>query len=99
MKSLGMGSFGTVNLVQETSTRGLLALKAVDTKNTAGTEAELTIHGMLVHKNIVRLYDYYEDEDKTCMMLEYCKGGSLEEKLACLEDGSFFPVDALEYCQ
>ena len=35
----------------------------------------------LTHPNIVRLHEYYRDEDALYLVEEYCSGGTLESRL------------------
>jgi serine/threonine protein kinase len=55
----------------------LYALKTID-KEKISQEAslevlrrEITIHMNMVHSNIIRLYDYIEDEGKVHLILEF----------------------------
>jgi Protein kinase domain len=88
---LGEGAYGKVHLVQEKTSDGYLALKSVDLND--DVEREIFNQRMLNHKNIVRLYDFFEDEENTFMMLEYCNGGTLYEKLYGLQGDEHFSAE------
>ena len=58
---------------------------------------EVEIQSHLKHKNICRLYAYFHDEKRLYIILEYCKNGSLYNKIRVssllsnkVNNGSFF---------
>jgi serine/threonine protein kinase len=86
---IGEGSFGKVKLAYDRVTGKKVAIKEVDINRVRkmGVEQfvkrELKIMKQLseasdAHVNIVRLYDVIEEGDHVRIVLEYCKGGSLE---------------------
>jgi Protein kinase domain len=79
LKNLGEGGYGSVDLCIERSRNGLLALKTVERNDLVQTE--IMIQRRFNHKNIVRLYDFFEDGDNTVLMLEYCSSRSLHDVL------------------
>jgi Protein kinase domain len=83
VKNLGEGGQGIVDLYREKSENGLLALKSVVSNDMV--EREIMIQRQFNHKNIVRLYDFFEDGDKKVLMLEYCSSRSLHDVLEDLE--------------
>ena len=42
---------------------------------------EIRILKQLDHPNIVKIYEYFQDEENVYFIMEYLKGGSLYEKL------------------
>ena len=83
MANLGKGSYGLVKLVQHRGSKDLYALKTID-KNKISEEAsievlkrEISIHMNMKHENIIRLYDFVEEEEKVHLILEFAQGGSM----------------------
>jgi len=86
---VGLGGFGTVRLAKHRITGFLRAVKTVSTGHhdipaqedwgRMLSEVEALID--LTHPNIVRLFEYYRDDDNLYMVEEYCRGGSLEQRL------------------
>ncbi|KAL9619940.1 MAG: hypothetical protein Q9160_005497 [Pyrenula sp. 1 TL-2023] len=85
LKTLGKGSYGTVNLVKQHSTGRLFAQKQL-------RKASLTMHKKVVertktersilesvsrHPFIVKLYYAFQDHHKLYLILEYASGGEL----------------------
>ncbi|CAD8065696.1 unnamed protein product [Paramecium sonneborni] len=97
--SLGTGSFGTVNLVQNIKSQQLFAIKSIQQCNIQtpyeqeGVEREIKVHLKCRHPNIVNLYDSFIEHGNVYMVLEYAENGNLynyvqrrkrlEEKEAC----------------
>lgn len=42
---------------------------------------EIKIHSYLSHKNIIKLYGVFHDDEKVYMILEYAPGGELYREL------------------
>ena len=42
---------------------------------------EIDIHKELDHPNIAKIYEYFKDENRMCMVLELCSGGELHDKI------------------
>lgn len=42
---------------------------------------EISILKMMDHPNIVKIYEYYEDQERFNIVMEYCKGGELFENI------------------
>lgn len=61
---------------------------------------EILIHRNLSHKNIVKLYETFEDDTYLYLAMEYCTGGTLLSGVYC-EDAIFRffhdVLDALDY--
>lgn len=91
VKELNGGAFSRVNLVRERSTGALRVCKVIDIKDMdphvlGMMRKEVQILSALDHPNIVRLYEFAEDEKthELVLILEYVQGGDcidlLEER-------------------
>ena len=79
---LGEGGYGKVFLVRHKKMNQLRAMKiiSVNSKNKdEKTDEEIELLKKLDHPNIVKLFEYFSDEDKYYLITEYCKGGALSE--------------------
>ena len=77
---LGLGGYGQVFLVRHKKMNLLRAMKVIPAKSkTSGekTEEEIELLRQLDHPNIVKLFEYFSDNDKYYLITEYCKGGDL----------------------
>jgi serine/threonine protein kinase len=69
-KCLGKGAFGHVTLVQHKTRYQKEAMKVISKKFVQQhggiqlLQSEVTIHRSLVHPNIIKLIDYFEDDKK-----------------------------------
>jgi calcium-dependent protein kinase len=92
------GAFGVAYLVTSTSKRASsaiakrLACKMIK-KNRIGSKAERESHfealrgeiavmRKLKHQNIIQLYDVYEDKENLYLVLEFCAGGELFDRIS-----------------
>uniref|UniRef100_A0A0G4EYG1 Protein kinase domain-containing protein n=1 Tax=Chromera velia CCMP2878 TaxID=1169474 RepID=A0A0G4EYG1_9ALVE len=80
-KFLGEGSFARVYLGQHLYTGEEVVVKAVDMRAAVDSNqsalAEIGILRDISHPSISRLYAAYEQDNHTCMVLEYLRGGEL----------------------
>lgn len=82
-KLLDVGTYGEVQLMQNTSDSKLYALKLIRKSLVSNVIPlkvlfrEIMIHKTLVHPNIVRLVDHFEDITKVYLVLEFVEKGSL----------------------
>ena len=77
---LGEGGYGQVYLVRHKKMNLLRAMKVIPVKSkTSGekTDEEIELLRQLDHPNIVKLFEYFSDNDKYYLITEYCKGGDL----------------------
>ena len=87
LKELGQGCFGKVYLVRKIIDNKLYVAKKIDLKTLDPDDGdkyiknEKKIMELLNHKNIVHLYDYFEEQDSAHFIIEYCNGGSLKSHL------------------
>ena len=87
IKQIGEGSFGEVYLVQKINTNELYVSKKINLLTLSLDDgykylkSEETILKLLDHKNIVHLYEYFEENNFAYFIMEYCNGGSLADYL------------------
>uniref|UniRef100_A0AC35FUC5 Aurora kinase n=1 Tax=Panagrolaimus sp. PS1159 TaxID=55785 RepID=A0AC35FUC5_9BILA len=111
-KPLGKGRFGNVYLAREKKSQYIVALKILfksqltkaNVQHQLVREIEIQCH--LNHPNILKLYNYFVDDKKVYLILEYSLNGELYQ---CLQDKKKFSekqsalytfqiADALHYC-
>jgi len=86
-RPLGKGKFGNVYLARENTTKYIVALKVMFKSQLvkAGVEhqlrREIEIQSHLRHPNILRLFNYFYDETRVYLMLEYAARGELYKEL------------------
>ena len=81
---LGQGGKGEVFLVRDENTGGYHAMKIVWNAEEGKEEADLL--KSLSHSGIPKLYDYFEKDGHSFLIMEYVKGITLRE---CMERASF----------
>jgi serine/threonine protein kinase len=84
VKELGAGGFGKVFLAKERVSNRLVAIKQL--LNTNKLEQEDIIHEIAIvskfeNQNIVTYYHHFWEDDKLFLVMEYCSGGSLRDKM------------------
>lgn len=83
LEYLGEGSFGKVFKAREISTGRILAVKKMSInhseKKYSNIIKEINLLKHLDHPNIVKYYDYFEEEDYIYLMMEYLEGGTLRQ--------------------
>lgn len=83
-KELGKGGFGRVFLAKEKVSNRLVAIKQLNNKDKK--EQENIIHEIQVvakfnHPNIVTYHHHFSQDELLYLVMEYCSGGSLQNKL------------------
>lgn len=83
-KELGKGGFGRVFLAREEVSDRLVAIKQLN--NTDKEQQEIIIYEIQVvakfnHPNIVTYHHHFSQDGLLYLVMEYCSGGSLQEKL------------------
>jgi serine/threonine protein kinase len=82
-KILDVGTYGEVQLMQNINSNKLYAIKIIRKSLVSPIIPlkvlfrEIMIHKTLIHPNIVRLVDHYEDISKIYIVLEFVEKGSL----------------------
>eukprot|EP00397_Hematodinium_sp_SG-2012_P057102 GEMP01071086.1.p1 GENE.GEMP01071086.1~~GEMP01071086.1.p1 ORF type:complete len:365 (-),score=69.05 GEMP01071086.1:44-1138(-) len=80
---LGRGKFGAIYLAREIRNNFIFALKVLHKKQlekygvTHQLQREISIQKDLRHVNILRLYNWFQDDKCVYLMLEYAEGGEL----------------------
>ena len=80
VKNIGEGTFGKVELVEHKITGMVRAMKIIKKVNSANEESilnELNILKKIDHQNILKIYEYYCDDQNYYLITEYCSGGDL----------------------
>lgn len=83
---LGTGSYAEVRMAKKKKTNETVAVKIVDKTNLTsrevrGLQKEVEILKTVNHKNVVKLYDYYEEEQIMYVVMEYVGGGELFDRV------------------
>jgi calcium-dependent protein kinase len=81
---LGEGSYGKVVRAVDKSSGMLRAIKIMHKtkiKDLKHFKSEIEIMRSIDHPNILKLFETFEDEQNVYLVLEYCEGGELFERL------------------
>jgi calcium-dependent protein kinase len=84
IKEIGSGGFSRCLLVKNKITNQNFACKELIKKsisNYEGLMREVNLMIKLDHPNIIKLYEYYEDEKNIYLIMELCTGGELFDKI------------------
>jgi len=82
-RMLGRTSFGRVTLAVDKTDGLKYAIKLMNKKavfeqtSQENLEKELNIHLNMNHDHITKLYNYFEDEENICLVLQYAENGSM----------------------
>jgi serine/threonine protein kinase len=105
-QEIGAGGFASIYSVWHVGYDEQFAVKVMDLAEAHASSAEITNLLPLLHPHIIKLYDTFEDESYFYLVMEYCPGGTLKEKV--VRDGPLtYPVfqviaeqilKALGYC-
>ncbi len=99
---MGKGKFGNVFLAQEKATKHIVALKVlfkhqIEKGNiTSQLQNEVVIQAHLRHKNVLRLYGYFYDEERVYLIVERAYGDVYKE-MKKSENKRFTEVKAAKY--
>ena len=83
LKELGSGSFGNVYLVRHKVTKAEYAIKAIDKRNKTNQEEkpyfrrEVEVMYKVHHKNVVKLFGHFEDNNYCYFIMEYISKGNV----------------------
>lgn len=87
-KELGSGSFGSVRLAQHKASKVMVAIKIIKKQLLRESEIyqelmrnELQVLEAADHPNITRVFELMEDDKSFFIVMEYCSGGNLLDKL------------------
>lgn len=86
-KTIFVGAFGEVRKCLHRKTKALRAVKVVnksylDQEKQQKLINEITILKRLDHPNILRLYEFFQDQKRYFLVTELCNGGELFDKIA-----------------
>lgn len=87
LAELGRGGMGVVYKARDQRLGRLVALKVILAGSHAGAaerqrfQIEVEAAAQLQHPNIVQVYEVGQDGERPYMALEYCQGGSLEDRI------------------
>ena len=81
-KTLGKGKYGLIKLGKNKKTNEEVAIKILCKTNMRNDQltlikTEIDILKICHHKNIIKLYDIFENENFFYIIMEYCSGGDL----------------------
>jgi calcium-dependent protein kinase len=87
-KELGSGSFGSVRLGQHRASKVVVAIKIIKKALLEEAEVykelmrnELQVLESVDHPNITRVFELMEDDRSFFVVMEYCAGGNLLDKV------------------
>ena len=98
---LGDGAFGSVRKITHRLTDEIRAVKTIHKKNLRSEEErktffnEVSVLRVLDHPSILKLYEYYQDENNFYLITELCNGGELFDRI--ISHGSFSEAVAANY--
>ena len=85
LKKLGEGSYGKIYKVKNKDNEEIYAMKQMDKikiqQNLELFKNEIEIMSILNHPNICKLYEVYEDSKFFYLIIEYCEGGELLDRI------------------
>ena len=100
-KKIGEGAYSSVRRIKHRATGEKRAVKTIH-KKTLKTEEEknmafneVAVLRSLDHPNVIKLHEYYQDEQNYYIIMEYCGGGELFERI--LTHGCITESTAAEY--
>lgn len=96
-KCLGKGAYGHVTLVTHKNRSTKEAMKVISKKfvqqhgGTILLQREVAIHKTLDHPNIIKLHDYFEDDNNVYQVMEYAEHGNIFRQMQ--KQGKFNEAD------
>lgn len=81
---LGSGSYGVVHKAVHKATGYERAIKVIPRnkiKNMDRFKTEVKIMQTLDHPNVIKLYEYFEDDTNVYLVMELCTGGELFDRI------------------
>ncbi|XP_010634932.1 serine/threonine-protein kinase Nek3 isoform X1 [Fukomys damarensis] len=98
MRVIGAGSFGRALLVQQESSNRMFAMKEIrlpkSFSDTQNSRKEAVLLAKMKHPNIVAFKESFEAEGHLYIVMEYCDGGDLMQKIK-QQKGKLFPEDMI----
>ena len=87
IQQLGQGTYGSVFEIKNRITDIIRAMKIVKKKSKRSAEEEKEILNeenilrTMDHPNIVKIFEFYSNDENYCIIMEHCKGGSLFKEI------------------
>ena len=89
IKDIGSGTYSKVQLVQHKINLSIRAMKVIKKKKKKGTNQtnehdvykEVNLLIKMDHPNIVKIFEFYNGEKEYYLIMEYCEGGELFDKI------------------
>ncbi|XP_036687821.1 serine/threonine-protein kinase Nek3 isoform X3 [Balaenoptera musculus] len=98
LRVIGEGSFGRALLVQQESSNQMFAMKEIrlpkSFSDTQNSRKEAVLLAKMKHPNIVAFKESFEAEGHLYIVMEYCDGGDLMQKIKH-QKGKLFPEDMI----
>ncbi|XP_054576190.1 serine/threonine-protein kinase Nek3 [Eptesicus fuscus] len=98
LRVIGEGSFGRALLVQQESSHRMFAMKEIrlskSFSDTQNSRKEAVLLAKMKHPNIVAFTESFEAEGHLYIVMEYCDGGDLMQKIKH-QKGKLFPEDMI----
>jgi calcium-dependent protein kinase len=81
-EAIGKGAYGQVSSVERKQTRAQFAVKAIPLASLKrDCQHELAISWKMVHPHIVTVHDIFQNSSSVYIVMERCRGGSLQHKV------------------
>ncbi|XP_073279659.1 serine/threonine-protein kinase D6PK-like isoform X1 [Primulina huaijiensis] len=102
LKRLGCGDIGSVYLAELSGTKSYFAMKVMDKTSLAGrkkllrAQTEREILQCLDHPFLPTLYNHFETDKFSCLVMEFCPGGDLHT-LRQRQPGKYFSEQAVKF--
>ncbi|OMJ85650.1 hypothetical protein SteCoe_13002 [Stentor coeruleus] len=100
-KKLGEGAFGSVRKITHRSTGEIRAVKTIHKRNLRSEEErqtffnEVSVLRAIDHPNVLKLYEFYQDDKNYYLITEFCTGGELFDRI--INSGHFSEALAARY--
>lgn len=100
-KKLGEGAFGSVRKITHRITGDTRAVKTIHKKNLRSEEErqtffnEISVLRSVDHPNILKLFEFYQDDKNYYLITEFCVGGELFDRI--INSGHFSEAIAARY--
>ena len=100
-KKLGEGAFGSVRKITHRVTSDVRAVKTIHKENLQSEEErqtffnEISVLRSVDHPNILKLYEFYQDDKNYYLITEFCIGGELFDRI--INSGHFSESIAARY--
>ena len=85
-KVVGKGAFGEVRMAIDKSSNNVRAMKVIPKEICTGVNSETLLNEVgvlkkLDHPNIIRIFEFYQDETNYYLITEFCSGGELFDRI------------------